>query len=218
LPPDLYLDEFRALLQGMQHCNIENLQLANVGMGAKGVSTLAEYITDMAAIIEVNCSSNPTIGSVTGLRDTRDGSMIAAVAVKKGVFATDGSRWGEVNGDPDSDGEVKLNWLDDGSESGYTKANTLIAVSDKGLIEYAEAVFGGIEALCTGLPNTSIQRLNLSEIGLTPDGLTRLAILFTSNTTFTAALSTLNLRDNGAIEAADIEAVKIAAPNVSIEH
>jgi Ran GTPase-activating protein (RanGAP) involved in mRNA processing and transport len=54
LPPDLYLDEFRALLQGMQHCNIEKLQLVNVGMGPKGVSTLAEYITDMAALSEVN--------------------------------------------------------------------------------------------------------------------------------------------------------------------
>jgi hypothetical protein len=122
--------------------------------------------------------------------------MISTVDVKKGVFATDGSRWGDVNGDPDGDGEVKLNWLDDGSKSKYTQAKTLTTVGDKGLIEHAEHVFGGVVALCSGLPGTSIQRLNLSGIGLTPDGNTRRATLFTSDTPFTAAIISLNVMKN----------------------
>jgi hypothetical protein len=68
----------------------------------------------------------------------------------------------------------------------------LFAVGDKGLIEHAEQTFGGIEALCCGQHGTRIQRLNLSGIGLTPEGLTRLAILLTPDTTFTAALNAVS--------------------------
>jgi hypothetical protein len=144
------------------------------------------------AISEVNLSSNGAIGSPTGYRDKRDGSVIVAVAVKQGAFATvDGSRWGVVKFLDSGGTKAYISWLDNAlaarglCKSGFTETHTLIAaVSDKALVAHTDLsapVFGGIEALCSGLPSTSIQRLNLSDIGLTPEGLTRLAILFTSD-------------------------------------
>ena len=72
--------------------------------------------------------------------------------VTKGVFAAVGGRFGEVTKDPDSDQEVGLRWLDDGSESGCTKLDQLTSVvhsrddlieewllSDEGLLVAAKA-------------------------------------------------------------------------------
>jgi hypothetical protein len=65
------------------------------------------------------------------------------------------------------------------------------------LIEHAERTFGGIEALCCGLLGTTIQRLNLSGIGLNPEGLTRLSILFTPDTPFIAILNAITFSSTG---------------------
>ena len=74
----------------------------------------------MGAIIETKLSSNPMVGAITGCRDTRDSIMIVAVTVKRGAFATDGSRWGEVKlalGTRNCSEVLQLKWLDDGNES-----------------------------------------------------------------------------------------------------
>eukprot|EP01043_Picozoa_sp_COSAG02_P129192 COSAG02_NODE_66743_length_254_cov_1.329032_1_plen_84_part_11 len=51
------------------------------------------------------------------------------VAVKAGVFAAVGTRFGEVIDDPDEDNEVELRWLDDGSKSDYIIASKLTSVT-----------------------------------------------------------------------------------------
>jgi hypothetical protein len=200
LMPSISEVELRTILGGLQ-LGETSLNLRDKGLSPSSMKTLADAMPSMATISEVKLSSNPMIGSLTGFRDKRDGSMVVAVAVKEGVLATtDGSRWGKVT-EIFSDGDVKLTWLDDGSESGWTKPNTLAAVSDKGgLIEHAEGVFGGIEALCSGLPSTSIRRLELSNIGLTPAGLVRFASLFTSDTLFAAAIREVNVMNNPDID------------------
>ena len=80
---------------------------------------------------------NPAMGRP--IVAVKDGAA-TDVAVKKGVIATvDGTRWGKVNGDPDSDNEVKLTWLDGESQSGYTKADTfksVVATKDDLVMEY----------------------------------------------------------------------------------
>jgi hypothetical protein len=70
-------------------------------------------------------------------------------------------------------------------------------------------------AICKTLKgNNTIETLVLCEIGARPVALSTLANAISDM----AALSTVNLRDNKFIEIADIEAMKIAAPNVLIEH
>jgi hypothetical protein len=78
-----------------------------------------------------------------------------------------------------------------------------------GQSEYTE---DGWTTICDALKGTQIETLDISDIGLTPSGLTK----FSNAMSAIATLSTLNLRDNETIEAADIEAIKILAPNVSI--
>merc|ERR1712054_121721 len=54
----------------------------------------------------------------------------------------------------------------------------------------------GIDALFDGLAKISVQKLNLSDIGLDPVGLTKFATLFTSETSFTTALTAVNVMKN----------------------
>ena len=74
------------------------------------------------------------------------------VAGARGVFAAVDGRFGEVTMDPNYFREVKLRWLDDGSESGFTKVDRLASVarsrsdllvewplSDEGLLAAARA-------------------------------------------------------------------------------
>ena len=82
---------------------------------------------------------------------------------------------------------------------------------DLGVEEY-DCDLAGISALFKAIRTISILSLVDCEIGVY--GFSTLAKFIPDS----AALSTLNLRDNEAIGATDIEAVKIAAPNVSIEH
>ena len=78
-------------------------------------------------------------------------------------------RWGVVT--YESFDSVDVKWLDDGSKNNYVKDVTA-AIANKELIEHADVTkpaFSGIEALCEALPTTKIQKLNLSDIELTPD-------------------------------------------------
>jgi hypothetical protein len=268
------------------------LDYSNQDIGPGELMMISSLIIPFsAATKEVNLSVNPMIGSVTGFKDKRDPSQVFSLVqgVKPGVYpkgsfvTVDGSRWGEVTYENSDSVDVK--WLDDESTKDYVRAVTM--ASKEMTEQHGDPVFGGIEALCDGLSDTKIQQLNLSDTGLSPVNLTRLANIFTSDTSFSAtirrvnlsankcfgeknygrehgvdndqtgwraiceafkgtaietlvlsdigagpvavstladaisymaALSTVNLCDNANISVADIEAVKIAAPNVSIEH
>ena len=67
-------------------------------------------------------SGNSAIGFDT--ITVKDGAK-QGISISKGVCAMMDGRWGEVQANPDSDNEVKLTWSDDGSTSGWIKADKL---------------------------------------------------------------------------------------------
>ena len=81
-------------------------------------------------------------------------------------------------------------------------------------VEEYDCDLAGISALCEAMKTSSISILSLADCEIGVNGISTLAKFIPDIT----ALSTVNLCDNANINVADIEAVKIAAPNVSIEH
>ena len=71
-----------------------------------------------------------------------------------------------------------------------------------------------IDALCDGLARTSVQKLHLSNIDLDAVGLTKLATLFTSETSFSTALSEVNLENDSAIMVPELEALRKSHLNI----
>jgi hypothetical protein len=207
-------DSWTTICDALKGTQIETLDLSDIGLTPSGLTIFSNAMSAIAALNELRVGTNPAIGRATGVQSIREGAE-TGIKVEKGVIANVDGRWGEVKGDPDSDNDVKLTWFDDGTRSGYTKTDKLTTVAAKSdaILEYP-----GVEALCTGLADTKISILDISNIGLDAVGLAKFVTLFTSLTPFRAALSTVNLCDNANIKVADIEAVKIAAPNVSIEH
>ena len=78
-----------AFCEVLPSTKFQTLVLSDIGIGPVGLTTLAKFIPDSPALTEVNLSVNPMIGSVTGFKDKRDGSIIPAVEVKKGLIATE---------------------------------------------------------------------------------------------------------------------------------
>ena len=96
------------------------------------------------------------------------------VAVAKGVFAAVDGRFGQVIRDPQQHLRVKLRWLDDGSESGYTKVDRLASVvrsrsdlleewllSDEGLLIAARA--GKTQGDIVSMGPSSVIELGLAD-------------------------------------------------------
>jgi hypothetical protein len=126
------------------------------------------------------------------------------VPVKKGVFAAVDGRWGQVNRDPDSDNEVQLAWLDDSTESSYTKVNKLdpVVSSRTDLVED----YSHIEQF--GQAITRLTYLDVSACKFTPASIKT----FTSSVTWeTAALARVDIR-GADVEEAVLETLRVAAP------
>jgi hypothetical protein len=149
-----------ALCDALPASPVEELDVANVGMGVAGVTSLAKAISAGAALKSLTVSQNAIGGPVVRLID----SAKTGVTVNKGVFAAVNGRWGQVNEDPDEDDEVKLTWLDDDEESDYTKADKLdpVVSSRADLVED----YSHIEQL--GQAITRLSSLDMSNCNFTP--------------------------------------------------
>jgi hypothetical protein len=212
------------LCEALKSSSILILNLADCGISVHGISTLAKFIPEMAAIISLNVMKNPigddglaalmtavkgtSIKSIAGIVEGQtsinwsgqklepfDMKILAAdikftpfSAVIRGVNLSTNKCFGSKNSHP---GQPR---------------NEIIHDTDKDQT--------GWDAICGAFKGTAIETLVLSDIGAGPVALSTLADAISDM----AALSTVNLCDNANISVADIEAVKIAAPNVSIEH
>jgi hypothetical protein len=143
-------------------------------------------ISPSITLTEINLANNP-VARCTGWSIQELGAT--SVKVEEGVFVLvgpgerggqvkDGGRWGQVTDDPDSDREVELTWLDDGTSGSYVNTCMIISAVAKSdmLFEYA-----GLDALFAALLATNISKLGVKNIGLDPTGLGKLAGLFASN-------------------------------------
>eukprot|EP01047_Picozoa_sp_COSAG01_P012364 COSAG01_NODE_555_length_15533_cov_35.243310_7_plen_952_part_00 len=133
-----------ALCDVLPAAPLEELIVADVGMGVTGVTSLAKAISAGAVLEEVNLAFNK-IGAEGGAAlvqafktsnikflgigkqlKTAGGSCITRSLVKTGVTLSSAGRVGEVTEFHDrQDGYIKLKWQDDGSESNWTYINTL---------------------------------------------------------------------------------------------
>ena len=93
-------------------------------------ATLATFVASVtwaeAALVEVVILDGNPIGYPLSV-SVHPGAA-TGVPVKKGTFAAVDGRFGEVIEGPDSDSEVRLRWLHDGSESNWTKVDKLTSV------------------------------------------------------------------------------------------
>jgi hypothetical protein len=127
------------------NCNESVWDCKAKGLGPAQVMVLvATLSTNSAAVVErVDVSENPFGGPMV----TIDPVATSNSEAREGVYATVGDgRFGQIKADPDSDQEVKLIWLDDGSESGYTKVDKLTVIVDGTSASVTED-FTHIEAL-----------------------------------------------------------------------
>eukprot|EP01043_Picozoa_sp_COSAG02_P024170 COSAG02_NODE_1312_length_13319_cov_5.355371_5_plen_1065_part_00 len=140
-----------------------SLDLANCGLGVAEVNEVATAIHAGAVVNSVTVDGNP-IGCPSGA-SVKPGAA-TVVAVKKGVFAAVDGRFGEVTQDPDSDSDVKLRWLDDGSESSHTKVDKLTSVvaSRTDLIED----YSHIRSLGEALSGSKVKTYGLANCEFNP--------------------------------------------------
>jgi hypothetical protein len=144
----------------------------------------------IAASAEVVILDGNPIGAPSSV-DLKPGAA-TGVTVKKGVFAAVDGRFGEVTQNPDSDSEVMLCWLDDGSESGYTKVDKLtsVAASRTDLIED----YSHIRSLGEALTGSKVKTCGLANCKFNP---VSLATFVESVRWAEAALNLLTLSSTG---------------------
>ena len=105
---------------------VRTVRLSDCGLGPGSTAELAKVFSDAGASVEVVSLDGNPIGYSSTV-SLKPGATTGA-DVKEGVFAAVDGRFGEVTQDPDRQQDVKLRWLDDGSESGYTKVDRLTSV------------------------------------------------------------------------------------------
>eukprot|EP01046_Picozoa_sp_COSAG06_P019128 COSAG06_NODE_1353_length_9753_cov_4.072405_1_plen_2318_part_10 len=151
LTGDRYGDEdltgIIALFDALKTSSVIELKLAHCRLGPRSVDKLANYIRE-ASVEVIKLDGNPIGAPVVSVKPGAE----TGVDVKKGVFAAVDGRIGELAMNPDSDREVKLRWLDNGSESSYTKVDKLTSVvaSRADLIEDCSHIRALGEALSKG--------------------------------------------------------------------
>jgi hypothetical protein len=132
---------------------------------------------DASAVLNsLNVSQNAIGGPcAVGLVDGAE----TGVSVKKSVFAAVDGRWGQVINDPDGDNEVKLTWLDDGTQSKWTKSDKLnqVVSSRADLVED----YSHIEQF--GQAIARLTDLDISSCNFTPASIK----IFTSSVTWAEA-------------------------------
>jgi hypothetical protein len=172
---DLDLSGFSALCQVLGRLNEVNL--SDCHLGPASMPELAKVFRDASAVLNsLNVSQNAIGGPcAVGLVDGAE----TGVSVKKSVFAAVDGRWGQVINDPDGDNEVKLTWLDDGTQSKWTKSDKLnqVVSSRADLVED----YSHIEQF--GQAIARLTDLDISSCNFTPASIK----IFTSSVTWAEA-------------------------------
>jgi hypothetical protein len=166
---------------------------------------LSDYVRDAtAASVEVIKLDGNPIGCPSKV-SLKPGA-VTGVEVERGVFAAVGERFGEVLNDPDSDPEVKLLWLDDGSEE-WIKVDKLASVvaSRSDLIED----YSHIQALGEALSEAKVEQISLADTKFSSATLTE----FVQSVRWaTAGLTELDVRWNEALDKAALAELRAAVP------
>ncbi|MDC0510770.1 hypothetical protein OAN61_00020 [bacterium] len=179
--------------------SVKELIISECGIGPDALSVLASTLST-AAVTSVDLSGN-AIGASSSTTVDKSTAKTNCEA-KQGVYASvDGDRFGRIKADPDSDNEVKLIWLDDGSESRYTKVDKLTVVVDGSSPSVTE-VFSHVEALAAAISTSkTLQVLNISNCNFGPTGVFTLS---TEVTWSTAAVERVNVLGNQLGESVDL--------------
>ena len=158
---------------------VEALDVSGNAFGLQGAQTLVDALAG-TKVTTLVMSGNP-LGLAEG-----------ALAVAKGRFTVHEGREAEIIGGPDSDGDIKARYLDDGSESGYIMASAVArcvtaTAAELATIERRFELFG---ALAQALAATKLRELAVSGCGIGPTAMSLLA----------AALSDAEVRSHPARE------------------
>jgi hypothetical protein len=163
--PDAHAEVFKELTDSLKTSQVTEADFSSCGIGPVALGHLYDWVRDAtAASVEVVILDGNPIG-YPSLVTLKPGAA-TGIDVKKGVFAAINDRFGEVTMDPDSDAEVKLRWLDDGSESSYTKATQLTSVvaSRTDLIED----YSHVQSLGEALSGSKVKRYGFANCNFNP--------------------------------------------------
>lgn len=151
---------------------VQQIDWKDSGKGVADVALLSAELKAcraVAASVEViKLDGNPIGAPVVSVKPGAE----AGVDVKKGVFAAVGGRFGEICDDRwlEDLQEVKLRWLDDGTESEDTKVDKLTSVvaSQTDLIED----YSHIQALGEAISEAQVQHISMAQCLFTSATLT----------------------------------------------
>eukprot|EP01043_Picozoa_sp_COSAG02_P019160 COSAG02_NODE_915_length_15986_cov_16.498584_4_plen_2230_part_00 len=166
--PDAHAEVFKELTDSLKTSQVTEADFSSCGIGPLALGHLGEWVREAtAASVEVVILDGNPIGAPDV--SVKPGAT-TGVTVKKGVVAAIDGRFGEVKEDPDSDSEVKLRWLDDGSESSWTKVDKLTSVvaTRSDLIED----YSHIKSLGEALSGSKVQTYGLANCKFSPATLT----------------------------------------------
>ena len=166
--PDAHAEVFKQLTDNLKTSQVTEADFSSCGLGPVALGHLSEWVRDAeAALNSVTVDGNP-IGYPSA---TLKPGAVTGIEVKKGVFAAVDGRFGEVTQDPDRDSEVKLRWLDDGSEGQFgrrpyikTDKLTSVVASRTDLIED----YSHIRSLGEALSGSKVQTYGFANCNFNP--------------------------------------------------
>ena len=215
---DTDLGGLAALGVAMKSSTLLKLSFVSCQMGPVGLTALSDAISLSAALSLVNVMDNPGIDAEHNL-DLFEQLCRMLIKIDPTHLPIGG-----IGAGPDALKRLATLFTPDSEFTaairGVNLANNDAITGKRSKDNDGQApwIYGeemkGFTKLCQLMSSSPIEELNVSGCEITPTSLSTLAKFISDS----AALSTLNLCDNANINVADIEAVKIAAPNVSIEH
>jgi hypothetical protein len=201
---------WRAICQAFKGKTIETLVLSDIGAGPVAVSTLADAISDMASIRELNVLNNPGIDAEHNL-DLLEQLCKMLIKIDPTRLQISGIGIG-----PDALKRLATLFTPGSEFTAATLNKMTLSSTGSTYSEYTPGT-GPITYTLEGLQGGADPDLDLSSKNLSPADLQVVSVVFTAFPEFTAALSKVNL--SGAfIEESDLVALRSAAPDVSFVH
>jgi len=159
---------------------VEVLDVSGNGFGVQGAQALVDALAG-TRVRTLVMSGNP-LGPAEG-----------ALAVEKGRSTVHDGREAEITCDPDSEGDIKVRYLDDGSVSDYIEASAVagcVTATAGELATFERRYLELFGALAQALAATKLGELAVSGCGIGPTAMSLLA----------AALSDAEVRSHPARE------------------
>ena len=143
---------------------VEALDVSGNAFGVQGAQALVDALAGTK--VRTLVMSGTPLGAAEG-----------ALAVAVGRFTVHESREAEIIKDPDSDQDIVVRYLDDGSESGYIKASAVAGcvTATAGELATFERRFELFGALAQALAATKLRELAVSGCGIGPTAMSLLA-------------------------------------------